>query len=184
MRRLAVLPSIVVVMLLSVRAVPEPSAALAQEATPAVADFMPEGITFEPMAFATGLALPSTGEVSVARISLEPGVGFEIDEGDPTYALAIIESGELTIRLNGVLTITRAEAFVAAMDDEAAGEVYTPATEMTTAGQEVALQAGDTALFPPKVSGEVGNNGQERAVAMVVFMGPPEDITGEATPVP
>src|SRR5215207_8051944 len=73
-------------------------AVVAQEATPAAEDeeYMPEGITFETVAFAPGIPLPAAGDVSVARLSFEPGAGVPNEEGYPSYALAIIESGQLT----------------------------------------------------------------------------------------
>ena len=172
---------VVVVMLLGGLVLPVQLVTVAQEATPAVEDFMPEGLTFEPVAFATGLALPAPGEVSVARLGFDPGIGFPIEEGEPTYALAVVESGALTIRLDGTLLVTRAEPLATAMGEEAGAA---PVTEEIAAGQEVTLQAGDTALFPPEVGGELGNNGQDRAVVLVVFVGEPEDMTGEATPAP
>jgi quercetin dioxygenase-like cupin family protein len=173
---------VVVVMLLGGFVLPGQLVAIAQEATPAVEGFMPEGITFEPVAFATGLALPAPGEVSVARIGFDPGTGFPIVEEEPTYALAVVESGALTIRLDDTLIVTRAGALAATMGEEEAGAA--PATEEIAAGQEATLEAGDTALFPPDVGGEIGNDGQDRAVVLVVFVGPPEDMTGEATPAP
>jgi len=173
---------VVVVMLLGGFVLPVQLVAIAQEATPAVEGFMPEGITFEPVAFATGLALPAPGDVAVSRIGFDPGTGFPIDEEDSTYALAVVESGALTIRLDRPLMVTRAGALATAMAEEAAGGA--PANEEIAAGQEATLQAGDTALFPPDVGGEIGNDGQDRAVVLVVFVGPPEDMTGEATPAP
>jgi quercetin dioxygenase-like cupin family protein len=155
----------------------------AQEATPAVEGFMPEGITFEPVAFAPGMTPPPTVDLSVARVSFEPGAGFDIDAGDPSYVLAVIESGELTVRLEGVLTVTRAGALAAAMSEEEGGAA-TPATEEIAAGHEVTLGAGDTVLFPPNVSGAIGNDGQERTVVLAVFVGPPAAMTGEAAPTP
>jgi hypothetical protein len=181
MRRFHVFLLVIVVMLPGTLALHAQPVAVAQEATPAVEDFMPEGLTFEPVAFATGLALPAPGEVSVARLGFDPGIGFPIEEGDPTYALAVVESGSLTIRLDGTLLVTRAEALATAMDEGAGGA---PVTEEVAAGQEVTLQAGDTALFPPGIGGELGNDGQDRAVVLVVFVEPPEDMTGEATPAP
>jgi quercetin dioxygenase-like cupin family protein len=182
MRRFPVFQSVMAVILLGILALQTQPGAFAQEATPAVEGFMPEGITFEPVAFATGLALPAPGEVSVSRIGFDPGTGFPIDEEDPTYALAVVESGALTIRLDRPLMVTRAGALATAMAEEEAGGA--PANEEIAAGQEATLQAGDTALFPPDVGGEIGNDGQDRAVVLVVFVGPPEDMTGEATPAP
>jgi hypothetical protein len=185
MRRFGVLLSLVVVVLLGTLAFGAQPPAIAQEATPAAEEFIPEGISFEPLAYAPGITLPATGDLSIGRISFEPGTGFPIEEGDPSYALAVIESGELTVLQEGPLMVTRAGALEAALGEEAAGGVATPATEEIAAGQEVTLAAGDTVLFPPNVGGgEVRNDGQERTVALVVFVGPPAEMMGEATPAP
>jgi hypothetical protein len=183
MHRFGVPLSLSVVMLFGTLALPAQPVAIAQEATPAAADPMQEGITFEPVAFAPGIALPPMGDLSVVRVGFEPGTGFDIDPGDPSYALGVIESGELTVRLEGALTVMRAGALEAAMGEE--GEAPAPATEEIAAGQEVTLGVGDTVLFPPNVGGgEVRNDGQERTVALVVFVGPPAEMAGEATPAP
>ena len=177
MRRFDMLLSLSMVMLCGTLALQTQPAAIAQEATPLAEEFTEEGITFEPLAFATGIALPATGDLSLARISVEPGTEFPIDAGDPAYALAVIERGELTVRLDGVLTVMRAETLSGDAAEEEAG---------ATPGQEVMLHPGDTALFPPNVGGEVRNDGQERAVVLVAFVGPstPEASPTAATPMP
>ena len=173
MRRFRVFLSLFAVVLLGIVAVRVQPVASAQEATPAAEEYMPEGITFEPMAFAPGIPLPAPGDLSIARVSLEPGTGVPNEEGDPSYALAVIESGTLTLRQDGPLVVTRAGALQAAMREEEAGRPSAPETEAIAAGQEVTLQAGDTVLFPPNVGGELRNDGQERTVVLVAFVGPP-----------
>jgi quercetin dioxygenase-like cupin family protein len=184
MRRFFVVLSVIGLMLLGGLALQMQPMAIAQEATPGAEEFMPEGITFEPLAFATALALPSTGELFMARVSFEPGTGFPIEEGDPTYVLAVIESGELTVRQDGPLVVTRAGAFDAVMAEGEEGEAFTPETEEIAAGQEVTVQAGDAVLFPPNAAGEIRNDSQERTVVLAAIVGPPEDMMGEATPTP
>jgi quercetin dioxygenase-like cupin family protein len=182
MRRFRVVLSLLAIMLIG-----DPSAALAQEATPEADGFTEEGVTFEPLALGTELTLPATGELALVRISFEPGAGFPADEGDPSYALAFIESGELTVRQAGPFVVMRAGALATAMSEEMAGGTFAPATEEITDGQEVTLSAGDTALFPPDVGGsEIRNDGQERTVVLVAFVGPPAPgSTPEAgTPTP
>ena len=180
MHRFGVLDSLIVVVLLGTMAVVAQPAAVAQEASPAAGTFTEEGITFEPLAFASALALPSTGELTISRISFEPGAGFPIEEGDPSYALGFVESGELTIVQDGPLVVTRAGALGEAVAAGEEGGSFAPATEEIAAGQEVTLGAGDAALFPPNASGEVRNDGDEPAVVLVVFVGPPPI---EGTPV-
>jgi hypothetical protein len=155
----------------------------AQDATPAVEDFAPEGITYEPVAFARGLALPGTNDLSLDRITFEPEAGFTIDAGDPQYALVVVERGEFTIRLEGPLQVTRGSALETAMEEMLTGGEFAPATAEIAAGQEVTLRAGDAALFPPNAGGEVGNTGQDAAVVLVAFVGPPAAMTA-GTPTP
>ena len=184
MRRFRVLRSVGVVLLVGMATMGAQPVALAQEATPAADEFMPEGITFAPLAFAPGLALPAPGDLDVARVSFDPGTGFPIEAGDPAFALAVIESGKLTVRQDGPLTVTRAGALAAAVSQQGAGVTSAPETEEISAGQEVTLEAGDSVLFSPHVGGEIRNDGQERTVVLVIFVGPPEAMMGEATPAP
>jgi quercetin dioxygenase-like cupin family protein len=183
MRRFSVLLSLVVVVLLGTMVLAAQPAAVAQEASPAAGVFSEGGITFEPLAFATALALPSTGELTVSRISLEPGSVLPIEEGDPSYALGIVESGELTVVQNGPMTITRAGALGEAVVASEEGESFAPATEEIVAGEEVTMGAGDAGLFPPNASGEIRNDGDEPTVVLVVFVGPPIPM-GEAAGTP
>jgi quercetin dioxygenase-like cupin family protein len=176
----------IVVVLLGVMTLAAQPAAIAQEASPAAEEsMMEEGIGFEALAFATALALPSTGELSITRVSFEPGTGLPIEEGDPSYALGVIESGELTIVQNAPLMVTRAGALDAAMGEAEASGAFLPETEEIAAGQEVTVAAGDAVLFPPNASGEIRNDGDEPAVVLVVFVGPPlMEGTAAGTPVP
>ncbi len=149
------------VVLVGILALPTLPGAIAQEATPAPG----EGLTFEALAAAPGIPLPATGDLSIARISLAPGTVFPIFAGDLTYGLAVIESGELTVRPGRSLVVTRAGA---------------PGTSNEiAAGQEVTVRAGDTVLFPPYGGGELRNDGQETTVVLAAFVG--EAVTG--TPV-
>ena len=179
MRRFGVLLSLIVIVLFGSLALHPPPVVIAQEATPGAEEFMPEGVSFEPLAGATELALPSTGELFLARVTIEPGAGFPIDPGDPSYALVFIERGELTIRVDGPLTVTRAGALSAAMGEEEAGGTFAPEMETIPADQDVTIGVGDSVLFPPNQSGEVRNDGQEPVVALGAIVGPPPV---EATP--
>jgi quercetin dioxygenase-like cupin family protein len=184
MRRLSVLPSLLVVVLLGALALHAQPIAIAQEATPGA--FTEGGITFEPLAFAAEVTLPASNEFSIARLSFDPGAGFPIEEGDPTYGLAVIESGELTVRADGPLMVTRAGALAAAISEEMAGGTPTPASEEIAGGQEVTLAAGDAVLFPPHVGAEIRNDAEVRTVVLVAFVGPPpfEGTPAAGTPTP
>ena len=55
-------------------------------------------------------------------------------ETDPVHGLAVIESGELTLRAGRPLVVTRAGALGTAME-EAGGMAVSPATEEIATGQ-------------------------------------------------
>ncbi len=174
MRRLGPLLTLMGVLLFGPLAPQTQPVAIAQEATPPPG----EDVTFEAVASAPGIPLPATGDLSIARISFAPGTVFPMFAGDLTHGLAVIESGELTIRPGRPLVVTRAGALGTSME-EAGGMAVPPATEEIAAGQEVTVRAGDTVLFPPHVGGELRNDGRERTVVLAAFVG--EAVTG--TPV-
>jgi hypothetical protein len=107
-----------------------------------------------------------------------------IDETDPTVGFVVIESGTLTVRSEGAMTVTRGaglgEAMMAA---EASGDMST-LMESITPGEAVTLAAGDAAYIPANAAGEIRNDGQERVVGLGFLVIPPEGMTGEATPAP
>jgi len=184
MRRITVLLSLVIVMLLGGGALHTQPRAIAQEATPAGEEWMPEGITFEPVTFATGADFTGLTDLAVIRLGLEPGAGFPIEEDDPSVGILLVESGAFTIQVEGSMTVTRgagmSEAMAAA---EETGDI-SALMEPITAGEAVTLEAGDAAYIPGNVTGEIRNDGQERAVALGFLIVPPEEMTGEATPAP
>ena len=100
--------------------------------------------------------------------------------------MAFVESGELTFRIDGGLFVTRAASLEAATDEAEAGGMFAPVTEALAAGQEVTLHSGDSASFSLLAGGEVQNEGQERAVVLVLFVGPsvPEATPVAGTPTP
>jgi quercetin dioxygenase-like cupin family protein len=183
MRQFGVQLSLVVALLLGTLALGVQPPAAAQEASPAAGTFTEGGITFEPLAYATALALPATGELSISRISFEPGTVLPLEEGDPSYVLGFVESGELTIVQSDTILVTRAGALGAAVGASEEGGSFAPETEEIAAEQEVTVGAGDAVLFPPNASGEIRNDGDEPAVVIVAFVGPPvtEDMAA-ATP--
>lgn len=184
MRRFGLRLSIVVVMLLGITALNGQPAAIAQEATPAGEEWMPEGITFEPVTFAMGADLTGLSDLVVVRLGLDPGAGFPIEEDDPSVGILVVESGTFTVQVEGPVTVTRGaglgEAVAAA---EETGD-FSTLMEPITAGEAVTLEAGDAAYIPGNVAGEIRNDGQERAVALGFLVVPAEDMTGEATPAP
>src|SRR5215207_7636203 len=182
MRRLAVVLSVVVVVLFGTIALRAQSVTRAQEATPAGQEM--EGATFEPIGFALGVTLPSPADLTAARVTLEPGVGFPFTPSDPEGAFVIVESGALTVRVEEVTwTITRGAALGAMMATPEAEVDLSGAMEEVAMGEEATLEAGDSAYIPGGVNWEVRNDGPERVEAIVFLVGPPEAMAG-ATPTP
>jgi quercetin dioxygenase-like cupin family protein len=182
MRRFSVLLSLIVVVLLGVLALSAQLVAIAQEATPAGVKI--GGVTFEPVALATGIDLPSPGDLLVARAALDPGVVVPIEKNDPALGILLVESGTLTVQLEGPMTVTRGAGLGEAMATaEVTGDV-SGLMESVPAGQAVTLAAGDAAYIPANVAGEIRNEGQERAVRLAILVLPPEGMGGEATPAP
>ena len=143
----------------------------AQEATPPAGT--PEPATFR--ALAAGLIEvlePSTANVVLGRISLQPGASIPFDETDPSALLVYMASGELTLRVDAAITVARAVG---------AGGTPTP-PEDVAADTEFTLGEGDSVLFPGTMAGEVRNAGTEQATAWVVDI--VHVIAAAATPTP
>ncbi len=181
MRRVPLLVALVAVALLGLVIVAQPTPrALAQEATPAGEEFALEGVSFEPLAVTSGLTLPSPGNLVLVRIGLDPGAVLPSDPSDPSLAMVLIETGELTVQLDAPVTVTRAGSFAPALATaEAGGEFVAPGATVA-AGEAVTLLAGDVAFLPANVGGEVRNDGAERVVGLAFIVAPPEE--GDAVP--
>src|SRR5215213_11101282 len=182
MRRLSVLLSLIVVMLLGGLAPHAQPVAMAQEATPAGVKI--GGVAFEPVALATGITLPSPGDLFVARAALDPGGVVPIEKGDPALGILLVESGTLTLQLEGPMTVTRGAGLGEAMATAQATGDGSALMESVPAGQALTLAAGDAAYIPANVAGEIRNEGPARAVRLAILVLPPEDMTGGATPAP
>ncbi len=168
MRWVSLLLSLMVVVLIGTLALPAHPVAVAQEATPTAEEIVPEGVTFEPFGFVSGVTLPSPVDLTAAHTSFEPGASFSYEATDPQGAFVIVESGALTVRVEEISwTITRGSG---------SGEEIAP-------GEEATIEAGDSAYIPGGVTGEVRNNGQERAEALV-FLVSPSDVMAVSTPGP
>ena len=182
MRRFSVLLSVVVVVLLGIMASGRHPGAIAQEATPAGVEI--GGVAFEPVALAMGIDFPSPGDLVVVRAALDPGGVVPIEERDPALGILLVESGTLTVQLEGPMTVTRGAGLGAAMATaEATGDI-SALMESVPTGQAVTLAAGDAAYIPANVAGEIRNEGQERAVRLAILVFPPQAMTGAATPAP
>lgn len=184
MRRFSVFLSIVALVLLGVLAWSVQPVAIAQEATPAAEEMMPEGLTFEPVTFATGVEAASPFDLFVFRIGLDAGAILPSDENDPSVGIVLVESGTLTVQMDGPVSVTRGAGLAEAMmATEATGD-FESLSESVTPGEAVTLEAGDAAYIGANIGGEIRNDSQERAVALGFLVTQPGDMTGEATPVP
>jgi len=185
MRRVSVLLSVVGAVLIGLVVIGwSGPVTRAQEGTPAAEEgFAPEGVSFEPLAFGTAAELPATPvDLVLIRFGIEPGAGFPIEADDPTVALAYVQSGVLTVRVEAPMQVIRAATIAAFATPGAVEEDALPAAEEIAAGTEFTLAAGDSTVFPPNVAGEIRNDGQERAEALVTLIAPP---AGDgATPAP
>jgi hypothetical protein len=159
MRRNAVFPLVAFVALLAVGGLAGRPGALAQDASPA--------------------------ELMAARIGLAAGASIPLEASDPVGGLLLVESGEFTLSAGAPLNVTRGAGIEAAMTTAAASGDMTAPFEAVAANQEVVLGAGDAAWIPGGISGEIRNDGQERAVGiafLVIPSGAP--MTADGTPAP
>ncbi|MDQ3692820.1 MAG: hypothetical protein M3464_04235 [Chloroflexota bacterium] len=184
MRRFAWLVPVVAVILVGIVALGPPSAASAQEATPAADGHLPETATFERVTFATGIDLMSPADLLVVRIGLESGSEIRVDESDPSIGFFLVQSGTFIVRVGGPITVTRGAGLDEAMATvEATGDL-SAVLELVADGDAVTLEAGDAAYIPGSVAWEIRNDGQERATGLAFLIAPAEGMMGEATPVP
>jgi quercetin dioxygenase-like cupin family protein len=179
MRQVRVLLSLFAVVLLGAVAMWGQSATFAQEATPG-----PEGLFSAPLGFASGVVLPSPADLIVVRIGIAPGSGFPLEADDPTGGMVVVQSGAFTFRVEEVAwTITRGAALgeaLATAEEEGDLDI---AFEEVAMGAEATLEAGDVAFIPGSVTGEVRNDGEEPAEALLFLIAPAEAMA-DATPTP
>jgi len=184
MRRFPVLVSVVAIMLLGLLALHAQPVAIAQEATPAADEMMPEGFTFEPLTFAFGVDMTSPFDLLVARLTLAPGTALPGEENDPSVGIVVVESGTLTVQVDGPVTVTRGAGLGEALASAEQSGDFGNLTEPVAAGEAVTLEAGDAAYLPANAGGELRNDGEEQVVMLGFLILPSEDMMGEATPAP
>ena len=178
MRRFAVLLSAIVVVLLGIAALAVQPGAVAQDATPTSDMQEPAGVTFEPLAITSGATLPSPADLITVRLIIDPGAVLPSEASDPTGGMLIIESGNLTLRLDTPLAVSRSDGLMAAIGTAEATGTFTPSEEQIASGEEVTMSVGDAVYIPGSVSGEIRNDGDEPAGALIVLVGPTEAMTG------
>jgi len=167
MRRVALFMSLVAVTMLGVVLLTPTRTTHAQDATPLAGDL--------PFAIAPGVTadlLPTLEDPpSLYRVRFAPGVIYDL-EPQPVIDLVYGEAGTLTLRLDAPATVVRAGA------TDTPGEPIAAETEFT-------LGAGDYSVFPPNISGEARNDGQDPAQVAVAELVPEQLATSlMGTPVP
>ncbi len=185
MRRVSILVSLLVAVVVGLVAIGRAgSITFAHEGTPAAEGAPSEGVGFEALGFGTADTLPATpADVVLARFMLDPAASFALDPNDPSVTLAYVESGTFTFNLDAQITVTRA-ATIAAFNTPDADPSSIPAPEEMTAGTEFTMEAGDSAYFPANISGEIRNDGQEKAVAVLASIEPSDSGDEGGTPTP
>ena len=130
--------------------------AVAQQSTPMAGPEMPPGVTAEFLGGTPLAELPvNPGLVVLVRLTLEPGAVLPSEPNDPTGAFVVIESGALTTRSTGPLTVSRASEEDFNM-------------EPVAADTETTLGPGDALYVGPFQPTEVRNDGDEPAVFLLV----------------
>ncbi len=104
--------------------------------------------------------------LGLLRVTSEPGsVSTGGGPDDPTGALVLVESGEVTVRLEEPARITR-----------------TTGPEEAPANTDFILGPGESFIWEPFVVGEVRTDGQETAVTFAAFLAPTDWVFEESTP--
>jgi len=104
---------------------------------------------------------PGTGQLGLGRLALAPGASLSFDPTDPSAALVYTVAGALTFRVEVPMTVSRR------------GDPGTPVPtepEAIAADTEFTLHDGDSALFPPAIAGDVRNDGDGEATALVATL--------------
>lgn len=157
---------------------------LAQVSTPSADENAPpEGVTFTPLGFGTATHLPATPvNFALFRVSLDPGASLPVDASNPSASLLYVVASTLTFRAEAPITVTRA-ATIAAFSTPGVDASSVPMQEKIAAGTAFTMTVGDSAVFPGNIDGDVRNEGQEQAVALLANI-EPEGSGAVGTPAP
>lgn len=161
-----------------------PATTLADE--PALAETASEGVRYEPVTFATGLDLPSPGDLLMVRVDLAPGAHLPLDAADPTGGILLAERGTFTIEAQSPFEVSRAMSPLGAFataKDTAMGENI-PQHEAIVDGRTVHLVAGDAADLPGYLHADIRNDSTEPAVGLMILVVPTSVASAEAVPSP
>ena len=116
----------------------------------------PEGVALEFLAFALSAELPEDADdLLLFRMTLAPGASFTFEPDEGSVALAEVERGTLTSTVNGEIAVSRAGA------EEGV-------TEAIPADETVTLAAGDSALYPPDLTGAISNEESEEVTLLIL----------------
>jgi hypothetical protein len=144
--------------------------AAAQDATPGAEELGPPdsfelapGVVADSVVFVEGQENPS-----LYRLHFDAGVVYPVEPG-PNLEVAYLESGSLTVTLDGAMTVGQLD------DPQAPGEAIPANTEFV-------LEAGHYFVIPPGVSGEVRNDGDDTATVAVAGLTPAGASLPAATP--
>ena len=96
----------------------------------------------------------------------------------------VVESGSLTVEVDGPVMVTRGAGMGEAMATAEATGDFSAMMESIAAGEVVTLAAGDAACIPGNVLGEIRNESQAPATGLAFIVYPSEGMMGEATPTP
>ena len=136
----------------------------AQDATPAARQRAGGSETVSARTLASGtmeVFAPGKGQFGLGRIVLAPGAGLAFNPMNPAAVLVYTAAGGLTFRVDVPMTVSRR------------GGLGTPVPtqpEAIAADTEFTLRDGDSALFPPAIAGEVRNDGDDEATALIVTL--------------
>ncbi len=146
-------------------------ALLAQEGTPPPVELaLAAGVTARELGSGRAEQLPPAPALFVVyRVSFAPGAVYIGSAEDPGLGLTAIESGTLTVRLEGPSTVNRATG-----------------PEAVPAGTEFTMGPGESHLWPAYVAGEARNETQEPAVVLTAYLVPEGGAAtpGAGTPAP
>jgi hypothetical protein len=164
---------LIVIAMLGLVGVAGSSIATAEESTPASGEEMDEGVAYEFIGYGVAEALPETpAELSLLRLTLDPGAHFGLDPADPAVALVVIESGEATFLVDTDITVLHAPK---------EGEMFSQNFETMPANEAFTMEAGASAVFPANVGGDLSNEGNEQVSVLVADI-TPGDASEGATP--
>lgn len=185
MRRSASFLAVFALVLISLAALVIPQAATAQDGTPPASPPQEEeGVSFTPLGFAPGVALPAQGDLILVEIELEPGAVSTFVDSDPSGGLLYVESGEFTVVSETTsLSVTRGKPRQEAM---ATGQMDDSSFfETVGAGEEVTLAEGDVVYIPGNINGELRNESGDVAVGTGFLIAPGGSLSAPAgTPAP